>query len=93
MAYRPSAGTRQSFIAMGLERERIHVDRNRPVSQGALERQPHPSVLLQRDVLLRDRRPQDVAQNAYFGACWHARMAQPSKGGDFTGRREGRKSS
>ncbi|XXU29315.1 hypothetical protein WMF36_09600 [Sorangium sp. So ce887] len=44
------------------ERERIHVHRDSPVSEGALEREPHQAVLLRLDALVCDRGSQHVAQ-------------------------------
>ncbi|WP_437835608.1 hypothetical protein [Sorangium sp. So ce1153] len=43
-------------------RERIHVHRDSPVSEGAPPRQPHQAVLLRRDALLCDRGSQHVTQ-------------------------------
>jgi hypothetical protein len=42
------------------ERERSHVHRDSPVSEGALEREPHQAVLLRLDALLCDRGSQHV---------------------------------
>ncbi|MCC6648719.1 MAG: hypothetical protein IT374_24535, partial [Polyangiaceae bacterium] len=44
------------------ERQRVHVDRDRPVALRALQRDPHEPVGALLDALLCDRWPQDVAQ-------------------------------
>ena len=44
------------------ERERVHVDGDGAVGVGSLERDPDEPVLPDLDALLRERRPEDVAQ-------------------------------
>jgi hypothetical protein len=56
------ARRRAAFREPTQQRERIHVHCDRPVGEGALERQPHQPVLLKRGAFLGDRGSQHVAQ-------------------------------
>jgi hypothetical protein len=53
---------RAAFRKAAQERERIPIHKGRPVCEGALEGQPHQTVLLQFDALHGDRGSQHVAQ-------------------------------
>jgi len=71
------AGWRDARGQAAQERQRVHVDRERPVGVGLLERDAQQPIVAWREVLLSDGRTQHVAQQ-----CLAARgVLRPSPGG------------